>query len=132
MTENAADPVDYEQIDRLCRKWLDDNPEISDLFEAFLAGWLQCRSASAFAAAHDYDRDPEALAWARAIVQRDIDRFRRFESKARSEGRDEQASFWRKIANFLNMDFIGGEGCKIAAFDERRPSLPAVDDGGPW
>lgn len=79
----------------------------------------------------DFDRDPEALAWARAKVQRDIDRYRRFESAARSEGRTEQASLWRKMANLLNMDFIGGEGCSIAAFDERRPQLPPLN-GPAW
>jgi hypothetical protein len=78
----------------------------------------------------DYDRDPEALAWARAKVQCDIDRFRRFEQQARERGNPDLATQWRKFANFLQMDFIGGEGCSIAAFDERRPSLPPVDDGG--
>lgn len=80
----------------------------------------------------DYDRDPEALAWARAKVQRDIDRFRRFEQQSRERGDADLASQWRKMANFLQMDFIGGTGCSIAAFDERRPSLPVIDDGGPW
>lgn len=74
--------------------------------------------------ARDYDRDPGALAWARAKIQRDIDRFRKFEAEARGRQDEALASQWRKFANFLQMDFIGGEGCVIAAFDERRPSLP--------
>jgi hypothetical protein len=75
-----------------------------------------------------YDTDPEALAWARAYVQRDITRFRAFEAAAAGGGNPELASQWRKFANLLAMDFIGGEGCKIAAFDERRPSLPPIGE----
>lgn len=82
-------------------------------------------------ATRDYDRDPEALAWARAKIQRDIDRFRGFANRASRRGDHDRSVQWHKFANFLQMDFIGGEGCKIAAFDERRPSLPPVDDGGP-
>jgi hypothetical protein len=73
-----------------------------------------------------YDTDPAALAWARAAVQRRIDHYRGFEAKARTSGSEERAAQWRKMANLLHMDFIGGEGCVIAAFDERRPSLPDV------
>ncbi len=72
----------------------------------------------------DYDRDPAALAWAREKVQREINRFRMFEEAAKERGERERASLWRKFAAFLVMEFIGGEGCNIAAFDERRPLLP--------
>ena len=71
-----------------------------------------------------FDTDPEALAWARAAVQRRIDHYRGFEAQARDSGGDEQASRWRRVANLLHMDFVGGTGCVIAAFDERRPDLP--------
>lgn len=81
--------------------------------------------------ARRYDTDPDALAWARARVQHQIDRFRRFEAQARERGDEERASQWRKYANLLQMDFIGGEGCVIAAFDERRPGLPAPEEI-PW
>lgn len=75
-------------------------------------------------AAARFESDPEALAWARSRVQGSIDKFRQFETEARNRGDEDRASQWRKFANFLQMDFIGGEGCVIAAFDERRPSLP--------
>jgi hypothetical protein len=78
--------------------------------------------------ASKYDRDADALAWARSRVQQKIDRFRRFETQARERGNDAQASQWRKMANFLQMDFIGGTGCPIAAFDERRPELPDPEE----
>jgi len=72
-----------------------------------------------------FDSDPDALAWARAYVQRRIIQFRQFEAKARDRGDEEMASRWRRHANLLQMDFIGGTGCVIAAFDERKPSLPS-------
>lgn len=70
---------------------------------------------------HKFDGDPEALSWARAKVQRRIDHYRGFEARARETGRD--GELWRKIARSLERDFIGGEGCVIASFDERLPSL---------
>lgn len=32
---------------------------------------------------------------------------------------------WRQISNIIEREFIGGEGCTIAAFDERLPDLVA-------
>jgi hypothetical protein len=75
-----------------------------------------------------FDADPAALAWARAAVQRRVDHYRKFEAQARERGDEERASQWRKHANLLRMDFIGGEGCVIAAFDERRPQLPDPEE----
>lgn len=72
----------------------------------------------------DFDRDPEALAWARRYVQRHIDKTRRFSEQATVRGDADQASQWRRLANYMQREFIGGEGCVIAAFDERRPQLP--------
>lgn len=78
-----------------------------------------------------FDLDPEALAWARAKVQAFIDKMRRFEEQAShsdpySPARERQ---WRVFGNIVEMDFIGGKGCVIAAFDERLPSiLPALDE----
>lgn len=69
-----------------------------------------------------YDADPDAVAWARGHVQREIDRAERFQatSQATSQG---DAEFWRKYAWLLRHTFIGGEGCVIAAFDWRRPTF---------
>lgn len=75
-----------------------------------------------------YDRDPEALAWARGHVERVIEKYRRFESEARDRGDAERASQWRKFANLLQMELVGGQGCVITAFDERLPSLPEQDE----
>jgi hypothetical protein len=71
-----------------------------------------------------FGRDPEALEWARLNVGRLRDKYRGFEQAARQEGRHDQAASWRKLANMLQVGLIGGSGCSITPFDERRPSLP--------
>lgn len=68
-----------------------------------------------------FDRDPEAVAWARGKVQAEIDRLARWHEKAKTEGKAEQAEHWRRIAGFLNRKFIGGHVGVIARFDERLP-----------
>lgn len=70
----------------------------------------------------DFDRDPEALAWARAKVQHEIDRMVSFERQAAETGTTDPAQ-WRRFSGMLRRSFIGGEGCVIAAFDERLPRL---------
>lgn len=70
-----------------------------------------------------FDKDPEAVAWARGHVQGFVDKMHRFEKQAREENRMEQAQQWRKVGNFASMAFIGGKGCSIAAFDERLPQF---------
>lgn len=72
-----------------------------------------------------FGRDPEALEWARGHCERLRDKYGGFESAAARDGRIDQATFWRKAANMLQMQLIGGTGCVITPFDERRPSLPA-------
>lgn len=79
-----------------------------------------------------FDRDPEALAWARAKVQAEIDRCKQFHASATASDKPEQAETWRRLANRMRRQFIGGEGCTIAAFDERRPEWHrAVDNALP-
>ncbi|MFI8301533.1 hypothetical protein ACIGCZ_37125 [Streptomyces nigra] len=79
-----------------------------------------------------YDADPEALAWARAKVQDEIDRCRKFTESATAAGKPEQAEMWRRLANRMQRQFIGGEGCVMGYFDERLPSLAkAVDHSIP-
>jgi hypothetical protein len=68
-----------------------------------------------------FDRDPEALAWARAKVQHEIDRCAQFHQSAATAGKAEQGEMWRRLGNRMKRVFIGGEGCTIAAFDERLP-----------
>lgn len=68
-----------------------------------------------------FDSDPDALAWARAKVQHQVDRLRDFERQATERGDTEQALQWRKMATMLRRQFLGGTGCVIAAFDERKP-----------
>lgn len=79
-----------------------------------------------------YDYDPEALAWARAKIQHEIERAEKFVEQATTDGATERAEFWRRHALHLHRSFIGGEGCVIARFDERLPELAkAVDHSIP-
>lgn len=76
-----------------------------------------------------FDRDPDAVAWARAKVVRLRDRYRGFEQSAAAAGKPEQASTWRRLANMIDMQMVGGKGCSIAAFDERLPAMTVLMDG---
>jgi hypothetical protein len=79
-----------------------------------------------------YDRDPEALAWARAKVQDEIDRCQKFAESARTADKPEQAEMWRRLANRMQRMFIGGDGCVMGYFDERLPALAtAIDNALP-
>lgn len=79
-----------------------------------------------------YDYDPEALAWARAKVQAQIDRAEKFVAQAAAQGAAEGAEFWRRHALHLHRSFIGGEGCNIACFDERLPAFAkSIDNALP-
>lgn len=75
-----------------------------------------------------FDRDPEALAWARAKIQHEIDRCDKFHASAIAAGKPEQGEMWRRLANRMRRTFIGGEGCAIAAFDERMPDFARAID----
>lgn len=70
----------------------------------------------------DFDRDPEALAWARAKLQLHIDKLADWEQQAAGQDKAEQADHWRRVKHYLQRKFIGGQGCVIAAFDERLPA----------
>jgi hypothetical protein len=76
-----------------------------------------------------FDRDPDAVAWARAKVVRVRDQFRGFQQKAAAAGRSEQAEMWRRMANMLDLKLIGGTTCVITAFDERLPAMAKLRDG---
>lgn len=68
-----------------------------------------------------FNSDPDALAWARKAIQHEIDRLRRWQQECTDKGDVDRALQWRKMANLLERNFIGGTGCVIAAFDERKP-----------
>lgn len=70
-----------------------------------------------------YDRDPGAVAWARAKVQQEVDKLRDWQAKDAAAGEKERSDRWRRHVNHLKRTFIGGDGCVIAAFDERLPKL---------
>ena len=76
----------------------------------------------------DFDRDPEALAWARRKIQNEIDRADKFVTDAKKIRNEKAESTWRIIGNHLRRSFIGGTGCVIAAFDERLPEHRAMID----
>lgn len=82
-----------------------------------------------------FDRDPEALAWARTKVQDEITRCRKFAESARAADKpeqSEQSETWRRLANRMQRMFIGGEGRVMGYFDERLPALAkAVDNALP-
>lgn len=71
-----------------------------------------------------FGSDPDALAWARGQVVKLRDKYREFERQAEEQGKHDLSGIWRQMANMLDMELIGGKTCVIAAFDERRPSLP--------
>lgn len=75
----------------------------------------------------DLNADPEALAWARAKAEKIRDKCRAFEAEAQAQDRTEPAAMWRRFAWFLETQFIGGKGCVVAAFDERRPAFAALE-----
>lgn len=75
--------------------------------------------------------DPDALAWARGHVKRLASRYREFEQAALRRGDKDMAARWKKFANLLEMELVGGTGCVIRPFDERRPVFAAMDEGNP-
>lgn len=78
-----------------------------------------------------FDLDPEAVAWARSKVEGFVAKMRNFQQMATDVGGEQamaRAEQWRKIANLVEMLLIGGQGCSIAAFDERLPFFAKMLD----
>jgi hypothetical protein len=77
-----------------------------------------------------FDRDPDALAWARSKVADAEARFREYASLAGRAGKPEEAKMWRDMASGLRYGLMGGgDGPLVAAFDERRAVLPPSGEG---
>lgn len=70
-----------------------------------------------------YDTDPAALAWARARVRHQLDRLAAFEEHATQTGRTDQARGLRVARRSTEQLLLGGRGCVVGAFDERRPTM---------
>lgn len=70
-----------------------------------------------------YDTDPDALAWARTRVQHQIDRLAAFEARAAETGKANLAHGLSMARRSTEQLLLGGEGCVVGAFDERRPVM---------
>ena len=57
-----------------------------------------------------YDRDPDALAWARSKVADLESRYRRFSQSAAEAGLSAQADMWASTADRVRRDLIGDGG----------------------
>lgn len=86
----------------------------------------------------DFDRDPAALAWARAQVQEFINRLADFEAQAKAKGDPATATGCAVSRLLAQRHFLGDGGCVIGVFDQRRPDLewlhnqqPAAHDSRP-
>lgn len=78
-----------------------------------------------------YDTDPDALAWARAKVQHQLDRLAAFEARATETGKTELAHGLSMARRSTQQLLLGGERCVVAAFDERRPMMFAAATPAP-
>lgn len=79
-----------------------------------------------------YDCDSEAIAWAREKIRRVIERADQFERHANDSGSLQVGARWRTAAGFMRRTLLGGQGCVIAAFDNRLPEwVRAVGGAAP-
>lgn len=68
-----------------------------------------------------FDSDPEAIAWAREKIKWAVRAAERHEKHA-NDARDlKSGQRWHIVAGFMRRTLLGGQGCAIAAFDERLP-----------
>lgn len=79
-----------------------------------------------------FDRDPEALAWARGKVQDYIDRLADFERQVAEAGDEASVRCFRIVQSHVRSYFLGDGGCVIGVFDQRMPDLAkAIDSALP-
>lgn len=76
-----------------------------------------------------FDRDPEALAWAREKLTKQLDFVERMASHLADKGETEKAEGYRGAAWRVRSTLIGGEGCVVGGFDERLPEFLSLLDG---
>jgi hypothetical protein len=69
----------------------------------------------------DYDREPDALAWARQKIHHYIDLLATFEGQAKASADPATATGCAVARLLAERHFLGDGGCTIGAFDERRP-----------
>ena len=69
----------------------------------------------------DFDRDPAALAWARAKIEQYVTRLADFEQQCAAKGDEASVRCFRIVQRHISHYFLGDGGCTIGAFDERRP-----------
>ncbi|NUP74654.1 MAG: hypothetical protein HOQ07_08415 [Sinomonas sp.] len=74
----------------------------------------------------DYDRDPEALAWARTHIQAYLDRLAEFEATAGKNRNAVMAYICGVARELTKKHFLGDGDGIIGVFDQRRPG-PAAD-----
>lgn len=79
----------------------------------------------------DFDRDPAALAWARTKIQAYMERLADFEQQVAQRGDEASVRCFRIVRSHVRSHFLGDGGCVIGAFDERRPHVDWLHDGGP-
>jgi len=66
--------------------------------------------------------DPDAIEWARRPIERMVEKYRASYKQAHDMDSN-RARFCRDLANALERELLGGDGCVIAAFDKRSPEL---------
>lgn len=77
-----------------------------------------------------FDHDPEALAWARAKVQAEIDRADEFATQLAAATDPENADRWAFVARHLRRTLLGDtDSCVMGRFDTRLPELAKAIDG---
>jgi hypothetical protein len=80
-----------------------------------------------------YVPDQAAVDWARAAVERVLARMEEHHAWQEANRPLAQAQGYQMAMRWLRRELIGGQGCVIAAFDQRRPEVEkAMEHGRPW
>jgi hypothetical protein len=76
----------------------------------------------------DFDRDPEALAWARGKVERALGSLTDLAGQAERQGDHDKAVGMQLAVWKLRKSLLGDGGCTVGSLDARLPELPRMDD----
>lgn len=79
--------------------------------------------------AQNFDENQGAVDWARTKIMHHVERAARFSQEATTKNYPRRAKEWGKIARYMRQTLIGGQGCVIAAFDERLPAYRKMTRG---